>query len=198
MELTSLRMIQMSRRFLISQITESPNFPMTRVLYPSFSRIWHPATRLLAISLLSFMGAVLSVPGLSLDSENNSRFHLFAIGQPAAAQTPSIPDEDVMRYARAILDIEPIRQEATEELSSILETDSLPPVECNNASSYRGMSREARQVVVDYCNQSRVIVEGYELSIRQFNLITEQQRTNRTLRNRIQQELMRMQSPADR
>ncbi len=171
---------------------------MTRVLYPFHSFIRYPATRLFAVGLLSLMGAVLSVPTQTVDSVANSRVPLFSIGQSAAAQTPSITDAEVARYARAILDIEPIRQEATEELSSILETNSLPSVTCDNTDSYSNMSREARRVVVGYCNESRTIVEGYELSIRQFNRITEQQRNNPRLRDRIQQELMRMQRGSDR
>ncbi|MGB3495614.1 MAG: DUF4168 domain-containing protein [Elainellaceae cyanobacterium] len=168
---------------------------MNRVSYPSISGIWHPVTRFLTVSLLSFMGATLSVSPLI--SANGDRTPSLTFGQSAAAQT-AVTDDDLGRYARAILDIEPIRREALEELSSILETDSPPSVICNNESSYRRMPRDARRVVVDYCNQSREIVEGYELTIRQFNLITEQQRQDSRMRDRIQEELLDIQLPSNR
>lgn len=194
MELTSLRMIQMSRRFLTFQITESLNFTMTRVSHPSYSCILHPVTRFLAVSLLSLLGATLNIsPLVSHRAVDGSR-QVLTVGQTAMAQATAVTDDEVTRYARSILDIEPIRREALEELSSILETDSPPSVMCNNESSYNNMPREARRVVVDYCHQSRDIVEGYDLSISRFNFITEQQQRNRTLRNRIQQELIDAQS----
>lgn len=194
MELTPLKMIQMSRRFLISQITESPKFPMVRVLFRSLSCIRQPVVRFVAIGLISLVGTALSVPSLSITDADENYAYSLNIGQPAFAQASTVTDDEVARYARAILDIEPVRQDATELLSSILGTDNLPAVMCNDESSYGDFSREARQVVVDYCSQSQEIVESYQLTIRRFNAITEQQRTNRALRNRIQQELLRIQT----
>lgn len=91
-----------------------------------------------------------------------------------AALAQNVSDDEVQNYARAILDMEPIRQSAYNDIKKIVTPGSPPNIVCSTNSTFSGLPGNARQIAVSYCNRSREIVQDSGLSIERFNQITSQ------------------------
>lgn len=148
----------------------------------------HPRiSRWLTIGALSATGLLMGwVPNLSLTP------NVAIMGHAAQAQT-AISDADVRNYARSVLDIESRRQAALQALRNVSPNQQVPNIRCNDRGSLNGLSREARQIAVEYCTVSQQVVEQNSLTIQEFNQITTAQQRDRGLAQRIQQELIRLQ-----
>lgn len=114
-----------------------------------------------------------------------------AIGNAAFAQE-AISTADVQNYARSVLRIEPIRQSAYDEIKRITGAD-VPSIACHRPNSLDNLSRNIREIAVNYCNQSIQIVESNSLTIGRFNAITAALQSDPDLAARIQQALIRLQ-----
>ena len=133
------------------------------------------------LTLLSLLSGI--VPGLSGRSAN------FAFSSSAHAQ--SVDNDNVRRYARAVLLMEPPRQRAYTQIKKIL--GSVPNVVCHQPNSIQALPRQARPIAIDYCKQYTSIVASTGLTIPKFNAITAIAQSDSDLRVRIQSELIRLQ-----
>ena len=183
----------MTRRLLEFTYTEVSKLIMVKALRLVSPRFHRPIARSLTLGLLACLGVLATV---SHPSVNTTQF--LGIGQPAHAQSSvqatSLDNAIIRSYALSVLDIENIRQQRSADIASMLSVDTLPSISCNNPDSIRGMNRDVREVVVEFCASSIEIVEGHSLSIEQFNTITEMMNSNADLRDRVQAELINLQT----
>lgn len=113
-----------------------------------------------------------------------------------AAQAQDIGNEEITRYARAVLAMEPKRLEAYNEIKGMV--GSVPPVVCNETKSINTLPGSLRVIAVNYCDQAKKIIETNGLTVARFNDITLNQKADPALKQRIQLELLRLQQSTDR
>lgn len=114
---------------------------------------------------------------------------------PSYAQAFS--DQEITKYAKAVLEIEPVRKGALDRFKKFVESTNsvqLSEIACHKVAGegLPWLTKEPRQIVVDYCEQSKEIVENNGMSIRRFNEITVNSRSNSELMRRIRNELLRL------
>jgi len=109
-----------------------------------------------------------------------------------AALAQGISDDEVRRYAQALLDMEPQRVRAYNRLQDIV-GNNIPSIVCNQTTSFSGLPGDARQIAANYCNHSRRIVRERGFSVQRFNQITEQIRSDERLRQRVQAAMRQLQ-----
>jgi hypothetical protein len=191
LELPSLKIVQNNRPlrniFLdLSHAIMNNSFHLTRYWFKP--RLPRP----LVIGMISTLGVVSGlVPGFQFTPLD--RTATVVISNSAYAQTDSITSQEVQNYARSVLAIEPIRQEAYNQIKQITGNRDVPAIACHQPSSLNNLNRNIREIAVNYCNQSIAIVEQNDLTIGRFNLITTTQQADPGLQQRIQAELVRLQ-----
>ncbi|MBW4622204.1 MAG: DUF4168 domain-containing protein [Cyanosarcina radialis HA8281-LM2] len=136
-----------------------------------------------AIAIFSLLSGV--VPLVSLSDRS------LDLNSSALAQSVSKPE--IERYARTLLRIEPLRQTAYTNIKKILGSGQVPNIVCTQPNSMRSLPGEARQIAIDYCNQSKKISTENGLSPARFNAITSQAQSDANLRGQIQNELLKLQ-----
>jgi hypothetical protein len=148
----------------------------------------------LVVSTLSTVGLLLGVVP-SFKPAPAGSFHL-SLSQAAYAQADpqAVSNDEVQSYARSVLAIEPIRVKAYQEIQQMTGSDDVPVVACHRPSSLSELPENIRDVAVDYCNQAISIVERNNLTITRFNQITIAHQNNRSLSDRIQQVINRIQN----
>ena len=161
-----------------------------------YAPFWRKPLHLAAIGLVSGWLGVFGVPTIA----SMSALPLATL--PAIAQS-SVTDEEVKQYARSVLTIDQYRNEAYTLIKDLLLTENMDinsvGVSCTSIDVSRvprSIRRQVRGILIDYCNQSQDAVEENGMSSQRFNEITELHRSDETLYERIQQELLRLQQPA--
>jgi hypothetical protein len=153
------------------------NFSQSRL-----SRLFSQSLLVGAMSLTGVVtGVIPSISGQSL----GLTFSTTAIAQ-------EVSNEEIGNYARAVLAMEPRRQEAYNEIKGI--TGNVPPVVCNETKKINTLPGEIRGIAVNYCEQAKKIIENNGLTVPKFNSITLSQQADPSLKQRIQAELIRLQS----
>ncbi len=109
------------------------------------------------------------------------------------AQTPAVNNTEVNSYAQAVLAMEPARQKAFEEIKKLIGSKEIPKIVCNDSNSINGLSSQAKDIAVNYCNRSQKIVEDNGLSIDRFNNITRELQNNNDLKNQVLDRLIQLQ-----
>jgi hypothetical protein len=99
-----------------------------------------------------------------------------------------VGDPELKKYAKALIEIEPLRIAALEAINSKVEGD-LPKLLCHQPDSMSTLPGDARKVFVNYCNQSQSIAQGYGLGIERFNEITSLVLANSKLQGRLQRQV---------
>jgi hypothetical protein len=153
---------------------------------PDLNRI---LSRLPIVGTLAVIGLLCGgVPEWSKDTAN------FSLNRSVYAQT-TVTDEDVTSYARAVLEMEPLRQSAYARIKQIVGSSRVPDIVCGRPDSIRSLPPEAREIARSYCRQSAAIVSKYFPQGRtaRFNTLTNLMGENPRLRERIQRELIRLQ-----
>lgn len=115
---------------------------------------------------------------------------------PSLAQGQAVTSEEIKSYAQIVMAIEPVRQSAYTEIKKILGTGDVPAISCDKPESLKNLPSNTRGIAINYCNQSKKIVESNGLSITRFNVITLQVQDNPKLEKQIQAELIRIQKAA--
>jgi len=77
-------------------------------------------------------------------------------------------------YAHSIIEIEPERKAAVEQIREINGTEQVPAIACSEPGSLDGHTEEIREIAVGYCERSIEIARAYNLSVDVFNGITEE------------------------
>ncbi len=144
--------------------------------------------------LRSLLVGVLSTASLWVGLTPNLQTHSlrWEFGAIANAQQ-TFSDDDIQAYAQSILEIEPIRRRAYDEIKRLLGSADVPPIACHRPSSFNSLDRNIRQIAVNYCHDSMQIVERIGLPSERFNAITTALQSDSALANRVQQELIQLQ-----
>jgi hypothetical protein len=110
------------------------------------------------------------------------------LGAPAVSQIAlfQVSDEDLRKYAAALVEIEPLRVEALTAIKGKVAGD-LPNLMCNQPDSMSSLPSDARKIFVRYCANANDIANRKGLSMTAFNRITSQVSGNPQLRKRLQQ-----------
>jgi hypothetical protein len=134
--------------------------------------------------LLGLIASVLSIfSGIVPDFAAQQPSQIFA----SAARADEFKDKDLRNYASALIQIEPIRQSTLAQVSRALGGAKLPNLVCNQPDTMSGLNPEAKTLFVNYCNQCLGIASKHQLSLEQFNQITQALRSNPQLKARVRQ-----------
>jgi hypothetical protein len=74
---------------------------------------------------------------------------------------------------------------------------SMPRIVCNETSQINRLEQNVRGIAVNYCQEAKKTIESNGLTVNRFNQITLQQQANPAVKQRIQAELLRLQSPGN-
>ena len=108
------------------------------------------------------------------------------------AYTEDVNDQQVTNYARALLKIESYRQQAYQNIRQIL-GKTPPEIACHRRETFNNLPTEAQKIAVSYCQNSISIVENSGLSRSQFNDITRRLPSDQSLKERVQNAIIRIQ-----
>jgi len=114
----------------------------------------------------------------------------------SAAQAQEISNQEITNYARAVLAIEPRRVGVYNEIKSRV-GGSMPRIVCNETREINTLPGNVRGIAVNYCQEAKKTIESNGLTVSRFNQITLQQQANPAVKQRIQAELLRLQSPGN-
>ncbi len=152
------------------------------------------SVRLLLIASIMATGGTIAADHLNRLPDVEVTIGTIAIAQ-TIAQTPEPPSaQEVRNYASAILAMEPLRQTAYTEVKRIVGSGNVPEITCHRRQGLDSLAPDIRIIAIDFCTQSKRIVEGSGLSISRFNDITLLLENDQTLQQRIQAELIRLQN----
>ena len=161
-------------------------------------------SRSLWIGTISTAGLLLGwVPNVQFSSE------LPALGQQAAGvglptlsfslsfksaayAQAAISDDEIHSYAQTVLEMEPYRISAYDQIKRITGAE-VPPILCHRASSLNSLDPSIRDIAISFCNQAVSIAESHNLSITRFNEITIAQQSDSALADRIRQAIREIQ-----
>jgi hypothetical protein len=108
----------------------------------------------------------------------------FGFNSQAIAQTFNVNDAELTNYVKAVLEMEPVRQQAFEEIKKIIGSKDIPQVICNDSTSINALPGKAKDIAVNYCNQSQQIVKKF-IPVERFNEITLEKQKNTTLQKQL-------------
>jgi hypothetical protein len=108
----------------------------------------------------------------------------FGFNFQAVAQTFNVNDTELTNYVKAVLEMEPVRQQAFEEIKKIIGSKDIPQVICNDPTSVNALPRKAQDIAVNYCNQSQQIVKKF-IPVERFNEITLEKQKNNALQKQL-------------
>ncbi len=140
----------------------------------------------LVVVALAGIGVLSGVtPGMYNDS------HTLVFSSSVYAQTAPT-DAEITNYANAVLAMEPLRQNAYNEIKKIM-SGPVPDIECYRAESISRLNpAEARQIAENYCKQALALVVNY-LSPARFNQITQMADNDPSLRQKIKDKMRQLQ-----
>lgn len=118
----------------------------------------------------------------------------FIFSSTIGAQTPTpVDNTELLSYSRALLRMEPARQQALEEIKKIIGNKEVPQIVCNDPNSLSSLPDKAKDIAVNYCSRSQKIVEENGFTIDRFNKITVEVQSNGNLKRQIYNTLLRLQ-----
>jgi Domain of unknown function (DUF4168) len=136
----------------------------------------------------------LAVAGIAMGiiPEFSDSFSRLNWGDQVLAQPPT--NEEINKYAEAVLTIEPLRQQAFNEIGKIMGVNSINNVSCDQPQSLSSLNQQARPIFQTYCQSSKKIVENTGLTAKKFNEITQTAQSNQELQRRIQDAMIQLRS----
>lgn len=122
-------------------------------------------------------------------------------GSAALAQSLNVSPEEIMGYARSVLEMEGPRTTAYNEIQALLAGTNVSinsiSLRCTTTNSLnqlpRGLRNDVRTIVVNYCNQASQIVQSNGLRNERFDAITAAYPQDDTLAEQIRAALMQLQ-----
>ncbi|MDJ0516822.1 MAG: DUF4168 domain-containing protein [Okeania sp. SIO2F4] len=153
-------------------------------------------SRSLFVVTLSTLGLMMGIIPRVSNPSLNPIFDTPAYAQESFTDQ-AVTAEEITKYAVSVLQIENLRigvyREIQNEFQKQSPGGSVPPIICNQKSSVNTLPQNIQVIAVSYCNQAKKIIEGNDLTVSRFNRITMTQKTDPTLREKIQTELIRIQ-----
>ncbi|MEA5580718.1 DUF4168 domain-containing protein [Nodularia harveyana UHCC-0300] len=116
-----------------------------------------------------------------------------AFGSQVHAQTPAVNNTDITSYAQAVLAMETPRQQAFDQIKKIIGGGEIPKIICHDSNSINGLPRRVQNIAVNYCEDSKKIVEQNGLTIDRFNKITVDLQNDNNLKRQVYNTLIRLQ-----
>jgi Domain of unknown function (DUF4168) len=120
-----------------------------------------------------------AVPSWSGDAGSQISWSSVAFAQPA---------NKIRGYAGAVLEIEPLRRRAYNDVRRMM-NGNLPNDVCRQGQ----LPGNVRSICTDFFDESANIIRKNNLSINEFNDLTQRSQSDSSLMNQIQQELIRQQ-----
>ena len=120
-------------------------------------------------------------------------FATFGFNSQGIAQPLNINNTEVTNYAKAVLGMEPVRQQAFEEIKKLIGSKDVPQVICNDPTSINALPGKAKDIAGNYCNHSQKIVEDSGLTVERFNKITVEIQNNNNLKKQLYNTLLYLQ-----
>lgn len=149
---------------------------------PSLNRLF---SYCLSVGTLATLSVLLGfAPSLSTRHSYNLDF-----SSQASAQDNQ---KKLRNYAMSVMAMEPGRQKAYEEIKKLVGTP--PNLECSKPDSLNALPANVKAIAVNYCNQSRKIVETNGLTIETFNQITVDMQKDPALQAQIQKIMLDIQT----
>ncbi len=112
----------------------------------------------------------------------------FSLNYSISANAQSISDNELEKYARAVLKIEPFRKKAYQQVASLI--GKRPPEISCGSTNYNSIDPKFRgqvqRIVSNFCQKSQSIIQSAGLNARRFNQITNQANRDPQLKRRIQ------------
>jgi Domain of unknown function (DUF4168) len=109
----------------------------------------------------------------------------------AAIDASALASEKIAAYAESILEIEPIRAAAYENMK--IESEGKPPqVACNRQETVSRLRGNIKKIAVQYCTDSKKVVEENQLTVQEFNALTQQVQESPEVNKQVQSELIRL------
>lgn len=104
--------------------------------------------------------------------------------------------DPIQAYARSVLEIEPIRQQAYEKIvAATAESPQPPAVVCSDRDTLLPLRGEVKKIAVEYCNQAKAIAKDNGIDVQQFNKIAQQLESDPMLKEAVKAELLKLQQP---
>jgi hypothetical protein len=155
---------------------------------------WFSRSILAAVlSSIGWLGGL--TPSISFQSQSLVEFNSAASAQNA--NPLNLTPDQLRSYAQSLLQIEPLRQQYYESIKQELQQSepgqAVPAITCSDRNSLNDLPRPIRGTAVEYCEKSIEIVEANNLTIEEFNDITESLTTDQNLMNLITQQLLQLQ-----
>lgn len=97
----------------------------------------------------------------------------------------SISDADLRRYAQAATAIENLRISTVSKIQSAIGQSTPPALSCHQPGNFNQLPENARNMAMEYCQQSEQIVRNNGLSVNQFNQIHQQVKQDSALQQRL-------------
>jgi len=137
--------------------------------------------RSLLVGAIAIFGVLSGyLPGLSFSSPQALPQLLFT----APAQAQSVGDEELRTYVRAAFQIEMLRRQTYNNISSV-NNGSVPEISCNNQAAINSLDGNVSGLVWDFCNQSADILRRYDMTTNRFNQISSSRLSDANLDGRI-------------
>lgn len=154
------------------------------------SDLFSRSSRKRILSQSFFFGAIATVGLIS---------NAFSLSSKAYGQTPApiVNNIEINNYAKAVLAMEPARQNAFEEIKKLIGNGEIPQIVCNDSNSINGLPKKAQDIAVNYCNYAQKVVEEKGLRFEQFNKITIELQNNDILKRQVYNTLLRLQKSPD-
>lgn len=116
---------------------------------------------------------------------------VIVLAQPSVAQMV-VTHQELQNYARALTQIEPLRQTALAGIQARLGQRSVPPLQCTDLSNLSVNDNNVRNIVWGYCRASFQVIQRNGLNHIRFKEITAAQAENPGLRMMIWQKMRQL------
>lgn len=110
----------------------------------------------------------------------------------SSAYTQDFNEEQINRYAQAVLKIENHRLQSYQEIQDIM-GNSPPEITCNQSNTLGSLPQKAQKIAITYCLNAKKIAEDSGLTDEQFNTITVRLQSDQDLKQRIHNAMIRIQ-----
>jgi hypothetical protein len=121
----------------------------------------------------------------------SQQYPIAILASPVLAQ--DYTQAEIVNYAKAGYEVELLRQKVYQQIKSLI-NEPPPNIVCNQRETLQGLSGNVRQIAVQYCNDSRQIVQKHNLSIERFNQLKQYYDRGDDFFNRVQNILLDLQN----
>ena len=141
-------------------------------------------------SIVTFLCAVGLLSGLAPDLSANNTTLMFS----STATAQAVSDDEVARFARTALIIERRRQAVVEEIKNRT-GGNVPEITCDSPERLDSLPANIREdVMKNFCEFSRQTIQANQFTVGRFLQIRDSQANDPILKQRIDRELLRLQS----